>query len=550
MAMTFYTYEAFGLAPAVTCRSGNNVYRGATPLDLKAFEGLGGEADMVGNLSAWSGGLAAQGAQSGGAPAMGAQAAGTAAQSAQSGGSLALLAQADGDAEPIWVYSGTESVEVEEGVEVEVAYKVACYDEAGNLLDAAPADPGEYVALVRYTCPAPYESLSGDWTVRFSIDKRQVAVPTPAELTFKVANWETGAGVKQDAFKDLDDNIEFVKTSKTVDGKTVTSKRSAKKVGSYEACFRLKDPETCEWADGSKGSDEIWVRWSIAPDTYDPNSRKVMYWGTASTNKKTTVAYTGKPVWVRPWYTPAKASGGEFPKWLTHWGDAGWPTKNRSSACVVYIGEGMEDYVGIVGYHTNADGSLEPVTGIQVYAWMCGVDIDGKHVNVKSGQKVWYKVGKKDEVTVLAVGGKKPAGADGCVVARNLAYADKLGVMEPGTYQTFALFDEGTGFEAASLAETTVKVTRTSVSKAKVTLAKTSYVYDGKAKRPAVKSVKLNGKKLKAGTDYKVKYTNNVKAGKATVTVTGKGGYKGTAKATFTIKKAKGTKLTTAGSAR
>ena len=78
-----------------------------------------------------------------------------------------------------------------------------------------------------------------------------------------------------------------------------------------------------------------------------------------------------------------------------------------------------------------------------------------------------------------------------------------------------------------------------SIAKAKVTLAKTAYAYNGKAKKPKVKSVVLNGKKLKAGADYAVKYSNNKKLGTATVTVTGKGDYNGSAKAKFAIKLAK-----------
>ena len=53
-----------------------------------------------------------------------------------------------------------------------------------------------------------------------------------------------------------------------------------------------------------------------------------------------------------------------------------------------------------------------------------------------------------------------------------------------------------------------------------------------------MKSVVLNGKKLKEGTGFTVKYKNNTKPGTATVTVTGKGNYKGSAKATFKIAKA------------
>ena len=74
------------------------------------------------------------------------------------------------------------------------------------------------------------------------------------------------------------------------------------------------------------------------------------------------------------------------------------------------------------------------------------------------------------------------------------------------------------------------------ISAAKVTLNQTSYTYNGKAKKPAVKTV--NGETLKAGTDYTVSYKSNVNVGKATVTVTGKGNYSGTSSATFKIGKA------------
>ena len=76
-----------------------------------------------------------------------------------------------------------------------------------------------------------------------------------------------------------------------------------------------------------------------------------------------------------------------------------------------------------------------------------------------------------------------------------------------------------------------------SISGAEIKLSKTSYTYDGKAKKPGV-TVTLGGKKLTKGTDYKVKYSDNIGAGTATVKVIGIGGYAGEAKATFKIKKA------------
>jgi len=84
---------------------------------------------------------------------------------------------------------------------------------------------------------------------------------------------------------------------------------------------------------------------------------------------------------------------------------------------------------------------------------------------------------------------------------------------------------------------------RISLSKCKITLK--PQVYTGKALKPAVKVV-LDKKTLKSGTDYTVSYKNNKAIGTATVTVTGKGSYTGTKKASFKInpKAVTGLKLT------
>ena len=59
--------------------------------------------------------------------------------------------------------------------------------------------------------------------------------------------------------------------------------------------------------------------------------------------------------------------------------------------------------------------------------------------------------------------------------------------------------------------------------------------YTGKAITPAI-TVKDGSTVLKNGTDYTVSYSNNTKAGKATLTITGKGAYKGTLTKNFLIK--------------
>ncbi|MGN0395136.1 MAG: leucine-rich repeat protein [Coprococcus sp.] len=71
-------------------------------------------------------------------------------------------------------------------------------------------------------------------------------------------------------------------------------------------------------------------------------------------------------------------------------------------------------------------------------------------------------------------------------------------------------------------------------STATISGIKTSYAYSGKAIKPNV-TVKLNGIKLKNGTDYKVSYSNNIRTGTATVKIKGINDYSGTVTKTFKI---------------
>ena len=69
-----------------------------------------------------------------------------------------------------------------------------------------------------------------------------------------------------------------------------------------------------------------------------------------------------------------------------------------------------------------------------------------------------------------------------------------------------------------------------------LTLNPTEYVYDGTEKKPAV-TVKNGETVLVEGTDYTLAYANNVNAGTAKVTATGKGNYASTKTVEYTIKK-------------
>lgn len=81
-----------------------------------------------------------------------------------------------------------------------------------------------------------------------------------------------------------------------------------------------------------------------------------------------------------------------------------------------------------------------------------------------------------------------------------------------------------------------VTARQTSIAGATVTGVK-SKTYTGKALAQSP-TVKVDGKALKAGTDYALTYSNNVKAGTAIMTITGKGSYAGTKQVIFAIVKA------------
>ena len=69
-----------------------------------------------------------------------------------------------------------------------------------------------------------------------------------------------------------------------------------------------------------------------------------------------------------------------------------------------------------------------------------------------------------------------------------------------------------------------------------VTISTENLTYDGTAKTPAVTVSNATGAyTLLEGYSYTLEYTNNINAGTATVTVTGKGNYKGSVTKTFTI---------------
>lgn len=103
-------------------------------------------------------------------------------------------------------------------------------------------------------------------------------------------------------------------------------------------------------------------------------------------------------------------------------------------------------------------------------------------------------------------------------------------------YQYRCVVTDNNGNEVYSNVAT-LFVDKKDITDAIVKLDAESYSYDGTAKEPSV-TVKDGDKTLVEGTDYKVVYKDNIKAGTAKVTITGIGNYSGTVEKNFSINKA------------
>ena len=101
------------------------------------------------------------------------------------------------------------------------------------------------------------------------------------------------------------------------------------------------------------------------------------------------------------------------------------------------------------------------------------------------------------------------------------------------TTYTFEVTDENYDYEVTADFQS-----RTSISSATVTLAATSYTYDGQEHKPAVSSVKL-GETTLGTNDYTVSYADDcTNVGTITVTIAGARTYTGTVTATYSINEA------------
>lgn len=83
----------------------------------------------------------------------------------------------------------------------------------------------------------------------------------------------------------------------------------------------------------------------------------------------------------------------------------------------------------------------------------------------------------------------------------------------------------------------TFKIVKNDLADAEISGIEASYPYTGTQIKPEP-TVKMGGKVLEADTDYTVAYADNINAGTATVSISGKGIYKGSKTISFTIEQA------------
>ncbi len=154
-------------------------------------------------------------------------------------------------------------------------------------------------------------------------------------------------------------------------------------------------------------------------------------------------------------------------------------------------------------------------------------------VTLSATSFTWNGTAKKPAVTAKVNGRLLTVGTDYTVSYKNNTNVGTASVTLTAKGNYTGSVSKSFSIKAASLTNATI------------TLSSSAFTYNGSAKKPGI-IVKVGSKQLTADKDYTISYKNNVNAGTASVTVTGKGGYAGTKTASFQIKRAKATLTTTA----
>ncbi|MCI7097970.1 MAG: InlB B-repeat-containing protein [Lachnospiraceae bacterium] len=189
------------------------------------------------------------------------------------------------------------------------------------------------------------------------------------------------------------------------------------------------------------------------------------------------------------------------------------------------------------GWNTKADGSGKS------YANKASVkNLTSKNGGVVTLYAQWKKV--KYTITYKLSGGTNAKGNPAfyyvTTTTIRLANPTQAGYTFKGWYADSSFKTKVTEIVKGSTGNRTLYAKWTKnpavhIKNCMVILSKTVYTYDGTAKKPSV-TVKDGNSTLVNGKDYTVTYVNNINAGTAAVTVTGKNRYTGSVKKSFSIK--------------
>jgi len=213
-------------------------------------------------------------------------------------------------------------------------------------------------------------------------------------------------------------------------------------------------------------------------------------------------------------------------------------------SCDVNVDYSIQVYTGL----TNAN---DPTSGTPMLKTPTrGKTTHAGYYTVELNQPVTLKGGSQFSVVItLSHADKSPVNYDVDRACNDRTYADfyhqakrkrsfeqdKAGARWDDL--ALATFDEGDEpYCTARIKAFTKNVPKVSIATATVS-GLSNKTYTGKAITQSP-TVKLGRKTLKNGTDYTLSFSNNVKVGTATVTITGKGDYKGTVKKIFRITRA------------
>ena len=368
-----------------------------------------------------------------------------------------------------------------------------------------------------------------------SASKQSVNVPSPAKLTYNGSNQTAIAS----------NEIYTVKNG------------AATNAGSYKATLVIKDKTRYQWA-STGNSDDVSVSWSIAAASL--SSAKV------SAARQTFSGQALSPSVTVKLGDRTLKSGTDYAVSYSN-------NQHAGTAKATVTGKG--NYAGTAsGTFTISPASLsgakvsvgsQKYTGSQLTP-VPTVTLDGKTLksgtdfttsysnNVNVGTAIITVTGKGDytdtakatfaiTASMQSVNVPSPAkltfnGSYQTAIASNEIYTVKNGGgVNAGSYRSTLSLKDKTRYQWASTGKSddvdvTWSISAASISSAKVSAA--SQTFSGQALSPSV-TVKLDDRVLTNGTDYTASYSNNVNAGTAKVTVTGKGNYAGTVSGSFTI---------------